>query len=325
MTFLINIVLFLIIFFLYIHITQQLKTSEDLEIYEMDYTTNSQLQEVCDLKQPVLFNYKTINPDLFENITYEKLDDFELHDVKLKDINDYLTTNQNQTSVDYLNIPYKTAKTFMVSDTKSAYFIENNGDFIEETGIYSDLKENDNHLKPSMNLLSKYDICSGSPSATTHLRYHCEYRRFICVHSGKCQIKMTPFKSTKYLHGIKDYENYEFYSPVNPWKPQKEYRRDIEKIKFLEFDINPGYILYIPPYWWYSIKFSNQTTNLFTSYEYISVMNCIANLPHWVLYFIQQHNIKNKITKTLEMTAPESSEEKKEKNDDKHEKITENI
>jgi hypothetical protein len=286
----------------------------------MDYTTNQQLQEVCELKQPVLFNYQPVNPGLFENLTYDSMDDFETHDVKLKEFSDYLT--ENQTSVDYLSIPYKTAKTFLVSDTKSAYFIENNHDFIEETGLYKELKENDAHLKPSMNLLSKYDVCSGSPSATTPLRYHNESRRFICVHSGKCQIKMTPFKSTKYLHRIKDYENYEFYSTVNPWKVQKEYRHDIEKIKFLEFDINPGYMLYIPPYWWYSIKFSKETTNLFTSYEYVSIMNCVANVPHWALYFIQQHNIKNKITKTLDMTKIVSSEENSE---EPEENITENI
>jgi hypothetical protein len=58
MNFLFNIIIFLLVLFLYIHITHQLKTSEDLEIYELDYTTNQHLQEVCDIKQPVLFEFK---------------------------------------------------------------------------------------------------------------------------------------------------------------------------------------------------------------------------------------------------------------------------
>ena len=36
----------------------QFKKSEDLEIYEMDYSTNAHLQDVCDVRQPVLFNVR---------------------------------------------------------------------------------------------------------------------------------------------------------------------------------------------------------------------------------------------------------------------------
>ena len=49
MTFFINLVLFLLVLFFYIHVTAQFKKSEDLEIYEMDYSDNAHLQEVCDV------------------------------------------------------------------------------------------------------------------------------------------------------------------------------------------------------------------------------------------------------------------------------------
>ena len=55
MSSIVNIILFVIVLVLYLHIVHQLKTSEDLEIYEMDFTTNTHLQEVCDVKQPVMF------------------------------------------------------------------------------------------------------------------------------------------------------------------------------------------------------------------------------------------------------------------------------
>ena len=41
---LLNFLLFIIVLVIYIHIINQLKTSEDLEVYEMDYTTNQYLQ-----------------------------------------------------------------------------------------------------------------------------------------------------------------------------------------------------------------------------------------------------------------------------------------
>jgi len=65
---LLNFLLFIIVLVIYVHIINQLKTSEDLEVYEMDYTTNQYLQEVCNIKQPVLFNYDSVSPDFYENI-----------------------------------------------------------------------------------------------------------------------------------------------------------------------------------------------------------------------------------------------------------------
>jgi hypothetical protein len=110
---------------------------------------------------------------------------------------------------------------------------------------------------------------------------------------------MTPWKSTKYLYPIYDYENYEFRSPINVWNPQQKYMNEMDKIKFLEFDVVEGYVLNIPPYWWYSIKYSEEPT-LISGFTYNSVMNCLANIPNWGLYFLQQHNIKKRLTKTID-------------------------
>ena len=48
MEILINILIFILLFFLYLHIHNQLKRSEDLEISEMDYYDNENLQEICE-------------------------------------------------------------------------------------------------------------------------------------------------------------------------------------------------------------------------------------------------------------------------------------
>ena len=58
---------------MYIHIVHQYKRSEDLEIYELDYSSNTHLQEVCDIKQPILFEYKTVIPEFYEKMNYEDL------------------------------------------------------------------------------------------------------------------------------------------------------------------------------------------------------------------------------------------------------------
>jgi len=303
-----NLCLFLIILFLYIHIIHQLKKSEDLEIYEMDYTTNIHLQEVCDIKQPVLFEYQSISPDFFDKITIEHLLEKSkegLCDVKVKEINDYWKEDVDDT-IDYVCIPIQSSQTLMNSDTLSNYFTENNNDFIEDSGFAKEFQKNNEFLKPTMTLQTKYDVCMGSKNTVTPLRYHTEYRRFLCVNSGKIHVKMTPWKSSKYLYQIRDFENYEFRSPINVWKPQKKYLNEMDKIKFLEFDVRSGYVLNIPSFWWYSIKYSEEPDTLVCGFTYNSIMNCVTNLPNWGLYFLQQHNIKKRLTKTLNIENNEN-------------------
>ena len=299
MNVLFHIFIFIIIVFLYIHITQQYKKGEDLEIYEMDYSTNKQLQEVCDLKQPILFQYSSLFPEFIEDVTIDSLISHGSYDVKVKDITDFWKDNEN---VDSVILPMKSSHNLMVTDTNSRFFTENNDDFIQESGFSKKFQENDSFLKPSDSIINtKYDIISGSNNAVTPLRYHTNYRQFLLVNQCKITIKMTPYKSHKYLHVYNDYDNFEFRSPINVWNPQSQYQMNMEKLKFLEFQVNPGYIIYIPPYWWYSIKFSGNSENLICGFTYHSIFSSLANIPNYVLYFIQQNNIKKKITKTLEI------------------------
>jgi len=298
MSSIVNIILFVIVLVLYLHIVQQLKTSEDLEIYEMDYTTNAHLQEVCDVKQPVLFEYNAVSPDLYSEITSEKLDTCGIYEVKVKDIKDYYLESDSS-SPDYVVLPLQSANKLLKSDTHSSYFTENNHDFVEDANLYHFFHANDEFIKPSTTVITKYDIMMGSSGAYTPLRFHKDCRRFISTLSGKITIKMTPYKSSKYLSPVNDYENYEFRSQVNVWAPQKKYKSDVSKLKFLEFDVMPGFMLYIPPYWWYSIKFSDGEETIVSGFTYNTMMNCITNIPNWALYYLQQHNTKTRIAKTI--------------------------
>jgi hypothetical protein len=305
MSTILTISIFIVLLFLYIHIVQQLKRSEDLEIYEMDYSTNENLQEICDVKQPVLFEYKSVMPTFFESLTIDTIDSSNISDIKVKETQDYyveLKADDKDYAIDYVVLPFQSAYTLLTSDTNSRYFTENNEDVVDESGMIQLYKENDIYLKPYATVQSKYDVMFASKSATTPLRYHTSYRHFLCVNSGKIQIKMTPWKSQKYLYPVYDYENYEFRSPVNPWKNQRKYLHEMDKIKFLDFDVLAGHVLYIPPYWWYSIKYSEEPS-LVCGFTYNSLMNCVSNLPHYLLYYLQQSNIKTKTIKVLDLSG----------------------
>jgi hypothetical protein len=285
------------IVFLYIHITYQYKKGEDLEIYEADYTSNSHLQEICNVKQPLLFQFKF---DELENLTPENIAKMAgSHDCKVKDTNDYY--DDSISSVDYVVFPFQTAQKLFKRDAKSHYYTEKNETFVEDSGLIKNIQEVDDFLKPKFCIQTKYDLLCGSTETGLPLRYHTNDRVFLIPTSGKIRIKMTPWKSRKYLHTIRDFEKYEFRSPVNVWKPQKKYDSDIEKLRFLEFDVLTNHVLYVPPYWYYSIQLTENTC--VASITYNTLMNIVAHAPKWGRYFIQQQNIQKKIAKTLDINA----------------------
>jgi hypothetical protein len=119
------------------------------------------------------------------------------------------------------------------------------------------------------------------------------------VTQGSITIKLAPPKSSKYLHPIEDYENFEFKSPINPWNPQPKYKIDFDKIKCLEITLNPGKILYIPAYWWYSFKFDSNTS--VSCFKYRTYMNNLAIIPQITLYALQNQNVERKFAKQIDI------------------------
>jgi len=90
----------------------------------------------------------------------------------------------------------------------------------------------------------------------------------------------------------------EFSSPVNPWDVQEEYKADFDKIKLLDVTLNPGDIIYIPAYWWYSFKYNNISS--VCAFKYRTYMNTIAISPQIVLSLLQKTNIQRKTMKVKE-------------------------
>ena len=309
-----HLLLFIIILLMYIHISNQYKTSEDLEIYELEYSDNKYLQEVCDVKQPSVFNYRNVNPDFFDKVNSETIEELGVYDVKVKDTQDYWNENID---IDYVVMPLQSSLSLMKTDTHSNYITEDNDTFVEEAGLFKHFKENDLFLRPPMTVQTKYDIMSGSQKSCMPFRFHKHCRHFISVHSGKVRIKLTPWKSCKYLYPINDYDCFEFRSPINIWKPQRKFFHEMDKMKFLEFDITEGQMLYIPPYWWYSVQYLD-SSNVICGITYDNIISTMANLKDSGLYLLQQSNTKTKIVKTIDIPIS-TSETETDKNEDANE------
>ena len=296
MKIIISFFIFCLVLFIYLHIQFHLKTSNDLEIYEIDDVSKDKLEEVCDLRQPVLFDY---NNDKIIETTNSRfiLENYHAFEIKIRNINE--THNNSEL---YLNLPLHASIKLFNEDKNSNYFSENNNDFLNETGVIKNFKYNDEYLRPYMVSNMNYDILLGSNGTHTPFRYEINYRNYFLCTEGSVQIKMAPPQSIKYLYPEYDYENFEFRSPINPWKIQTKYAADFEKMKCLEVPLTKGKMIYIPAYWWYSIKFSKNNSSI-SCFRYRSYVNNLAISPYISMHILQLQNIKRDVAKKISIDA----------------------
>jgi hypothetical protein len=289
MKIIISFFIFCLVLFVYLHVQFHLKTGEDLEMYEVEQPSKDKLEEICDIRQPVLFDFDSQKIEESSSRTFIN-NNYHAFEIKIRSV------KEEDSNVElYMPLPIHVASKLFDEDKNSTFFSENNKDFLEETGVIKNLKYNDEFLRPYMVSNCNYDVMMGSTGTCTPFRYEINYRNFFLLTEGSAQIKLASPQSVKYLYPIYDYENFEFRSSVNPWSPQPKYIADFDKIKCLEFTLLPGKTLFIPAYWWYSIKFNSKTS--ISCFHYRTYMNNIAISPYIGMHALQIQNVQRNIVK----------------------------
>ena len=291
-----TILIFCIVLFVYLHINFHLRTSDDLEVYEIDQPSKDKLEEICDIRQPVIFDYNV--DGLMKECNLKHVEQsYGAFDVKVRNVKQY-----DDTSELYLPSNLNTANEIFRKDDDERYISENNSEFLEETGLIKNFQYNDIFLRPYSLCNSAYDYMFSSANTKTPLKYNLNYRNYFLVTQGKVTITLIPPKSSKYLYTIKDYENFEFISPVNPWNVQPQFKSDFDKLKTLEVNLIPGQVIFIPAYWWYSFSFSENTS--ICVFKYRTYMNNIAISNHLVVNLLQNQNVKRDSVKKKDIPEP---------------------
>jgi len=294
--------IFCVILFLYLHIQYHLKTSDELEIYEIEQASKDKMEEICDLRQPTLFHYDTEDDKITQttNKAY-LLNTYPVFEIKIRETG--ISNSPNNLDINDINVvplPLEVATKLFQKDKDTKYYSEWNQDFLQETGVVKHMSYNDDFLRPYLVSNCFYDIWMGSANVETPFRYDLNYRNYYLVTQGSITVKLAPPKSSRYLYPVKDYENFEFRSPVHPWNCQPKYKADFDKVKCLEIILKPGRFLFIPAYWWYSFKFGEDAS--VCCFKYRTYMNNLAISPHVVMYALQNQNVQHKIAKQIDIT-----------------------
>lgn len=290
MKYLISLLVFCIILFLYIHVYFHLKTSDDLEVLVLDNDpAKEKFEEVCDLRQPVLFEFYEEDIDKYCNLN-SVISNYGAFDIQVRN------TQDTKSPLAHLPMTFNACVNLINEDKDSKVLSEKNQNFLEETSLIKTLKYNDMFLRPYMVCNCYYDFMFGSEGVKTPLSYNVNYRNFYYANEGSFKVILIPPKYSRYLYGMKDYERFEFCSPVNPWNVQPKYKADFDKLKTLEISVNKGQCLYIPAYWWYSIQYSEK--NSISVFQYRTYMNNVAIAPKLFMKILQSQNVKREIVKT---------------------------
>ena len=111
---------FCLVLFIYLHIQFHLKTSNDLEIYEVDQASKDKLEEICDIRQPVLFDFE--NQQIMETSNKDYiLNNYHAFEIKIIN-NKEIDSNSEM----YMPLPIHSAIKLFDEDKNATYFSENN-------------------------------------------------------------------------------------------------------------------------------------------------------------------------------------------------------
>lgn len=271
--------LFFIICVFYFHVQQQWKTSEELEIYEYQYSTYEGLQETCKCKQPFLF-YFPHDPLARPS---------QLEDICIKDT--------REINHDTLLLSFRSGYALMETDKMSHFYSYRNRHGIENNpALLKWFSSFDSFLKPSLHYSSEYDLLYGSKKTCTTTTIYYESHNFLYLPSNANQssvrVRMTPYKSQAFFDVNSDYVNYEFSTDYNLFNDNHT------EVKTIDFLLQREQVLFIPAYWFYSIEFQEKENEV-CLFRYTTYPNLFANTKHNCLYLMQQQNIEEQWLKPL--------------------------
>lgn len=304
---------FIIVLFIYIHVQFQLTTSDEKDVYVLYDIVYIPMEEVFDLKQPVVFHtFLPEDYDILRGVNKQVIN----RDYKTKDIQICDTTRTEY----HTNIPSSihSAVSLFDKDTESRYYTSNNDNFVRT--CLSDttsgnqggqnirlLKKHQSILVPPLKSRESYDIIFGSHDTTTILQYSIMYRNFFTVTNGTLEIKMIhPSKISDLTVNVKpDYYNMGFFtdSQVNVWDDSNK-----NKLDTITTVLHEGQSICIPPYWLYSFKLTKDTFVWRSSYN--TYMTEMATLHHSILHTMHKFTKPSVIIPdTLDTTEnPETSD-----------------
>jgi hypothetical protein len=176
----------------------------------------------------------------------------------------------------------------LLEKKKEEIFLANeNAAFLKQNNFFPLFEHVDFFLRPPFVCTNTFDIFFGTKNAITPLKYERNHRNFFVCIEGSVTIKLGVPNKIMYdlLHENPEYQN--------PWTmdentnknsttlKKKKKTKNVFHANTINIILKQGEILFMPPYWWYSILFTEDISFVF-KFNYRTYMNTLAILPELI-------------------------------------------
>ncbi len=283
-------VLFCTVLYLYMCIVHQIKVSNDVDVFHVAAVTKMQLEELADLRQPMVIEMPIAGDevDLVRGCSHDRLlSMYPTFDLSVRNVAETCHAHAEEL---YVTLPFAACSHLLANDKAGEYISESNAAFLEDTATDRFIRERDMFLRPVCVSNLAYDVLIGSAGSHTPLRFHMNYRQYLSVAQGSVSVKLVAPKYSRYLGCFRDYVNGENRCTINPW----DSNADLSRVKVLDLELLPGKLLYVPCYWFASVRFNLPHTTV-VSLSYKTYMTCLAILPHVLMSLLQSQNVSRRV------------------------------
>ncbi len=268
-----TIIIFILTLLLYLHVQQEFKYFTDMQIYETKYIGKTHLAKETATKLPMIIHLEDI-PSIDLHVLKQKaMDDFQVRDVR----EIYKTNNSDP-------FPLNFSRTSILIDTdkQSAFYSSHNSHLFASDSFTDITQKWDRLLKPFASF-SQNDVLFGSKFTVTPFYYHNATSLFLFIppRSKEVKIRMCPFSFRQKLQVVEDYTENEGWSPIPP-------KTIASTSGILDFFLYSGKVLFVPPYWFYSIEFFDSKT-IVNKVKYTTPLNALANIKSVFMKYSQNH------------------------------------
>ena len=291
-----TIIIFILTLLLYVHVQQEFKYFTDMQIYETKYSGKTQLAKETATKLPMIIHLEEIPSIDLHDLKQNAADDLQVRDVR----EIYKTNNS-----DPFPLNFSRTSTLIDTDKQSAFYSSHNSHLFANDSFTDITQKWDRFLKPFASF-SQNDVLFGSKFTITPFYYHNATSLFLFIppRSKEVKIRMCPFSFRQKLQVVEDYTENEGWSPIPP-------KTIASTSGILDFFLYSGKVLYVPPYWFYSIEFFDSKT-IVNKVKYTTPLNALANIKSVFMKFSQNHSTVSEEPEKPNVDVDVTKEEKSE-------------
>jgi len=302
MNYIIHLVVFIIVLIAYLHIQSHFRSAPGSEVFELDGVIESRIDDVLNLKQPVVF--RTCIKDALE-------EEVNMHTLLQTSPDTDVSVVETETGTRVTSSAGSFAKLQQTANATS-YYSDGNEQVIN--GLSKETRgriaEHHRLMVPPLVCTTRYDIMFGTHGGRSSMRRHVAHQTYFTVTNGTVVAKLThPDDLVDMEFSCKSEMTTDSMTSVLISTQNTSKEKDVTLYK--------GQTLFVPPYWGITFQFTKDTFILAAKYStYITeVATCAHSARFWYNKMVDRPKIVPDLhvprenTETLSSTSSEQSNE----------------